>query len=108
MAENPTQFATTKMPGDDLGLVHASKKGNVTAFEQLVKRYDRRLLRVSLRVTRNREDSEDAVQEALLKAFPESGRIPRRFAVLNLVDPHHREPVPYEAAKTDQQRDFFG
>jgi RNA polymerase sigma-70 factor, ECF subfamily len=69
MAENPTQFAATKIPGDDLGLVHASKKGNVTAFEQLVKRYDRRLLRISFRVTRNREDSEDAVQEALLKAF---------------------------------------
>jgi RNA polymerase sigma-70 factor (ECF subfamily) len=34
-----------------------------------VKRYDRRLLGISQTVTRNREDSEDAVQEALLKAF---------------------------------------
>src|SRR5258708_1215272 len=38
-------------------------------FEQLVKRYDRRLLRISQTVTRNREGSQDAVQEALLKAF---------------------------------------
>src|SRR6201998_4495338 len=65
MNANPVQFAAS----NDLDLVHASKKGDVAAFEQLVKRYDRRLLRISQTVTRNREDSEDAVQEALLKAF---------------------------------------
>src|SRR6202161_336472 len=65
MSANSTQFAA----GTDLDLVHASKQGDVTAFEQLVKRYGRRLLRISQTVTRNREDSEDAVQEALLKAF---------------------------------------
>ena len=65
MNANSTQFAAS----NDLDLVHASKKGDVAAFEQLVKRYDRRLLRISQAVTRNREDSEDAVQEALWKAF---------------------------------------
>jgi len=53
----------------DLYLVHASKNGDVAAFEQLVKRYNSKLLRIAQRVTRNREDSQDAVQEALLKAF---------------------------------------
>ncbi|HWO32973.1 MAG TPA: sigma-70 family RNA polymerase sigma factor [Candidatus Acidoferrum sp.] len=65
MNANSAQFAAS----NDLDLVHASKKGDIAAFEQLVKRYDRRLLRISHTVTRNREDSEDAVQEALLKAF---------------------------------------
>ena len=65
MNANSAQFAAS----NDLDLVHASKNGNVAAFEQLVKRYDRRLLRISQTVTRNREDAEDAVQEALLKAF---------------------------------------
>jgi len=65
MNANSAQFAAS----NDLDLVHASKNGDVVAFEQLVKRYDRRLLRISQTVTRNREDSEDAVQEALLKAF---------------------------------------
>src|SRR5579871_3585472 len=65
MIANSAQFAAS----NDLDLVHASKQGDVTAFEQLVRRYDRRLLRISQTVTRNREDSEDAVQEALLKAF---------------------------------------
>src|ERR1700747_2007722 len=54
---------------NDLALLHPSKQGDLAAFEQLVKRYDRRLLRISQTVTHNREDSEDAVQEALLKAF---------------------------------------
>src|ERR1700756_213889 len=69
MNANSAQFAAS----NDLDLVHASKKGDVAAFEQLVKRYGRRLLRISQTVTRNREDSEDAVQEALLKAFQNLG-----------------------------------
>ncbi len=52
-----------------MDLVHASKNGDVAAFEQLVKRYDRKLLRIAQSVTHNREDSQDAVQEAFLKAY---------------------------------------
>jgi RNA polymerase sigma-70 factor, ECF subfamily len=69
MTANSTQFAVRAAASDDLELVHACKKGDVAAFEKLVKRYDRRLLRISQTVTRNREDAEDAVQEAFLKAF---------------------------------------
>ena len=61
------------MASDDLDLVHASKNGDVAAFEQLVKRYDRKLFRIAQHVTHNREDSEDAVQEAFLKAFQHLG-----------------------------------
>jgi RNA polymerase sigma-70 factor (ECF subfamily) len=39
------------------------------AFEELVKRYDCKLLRVACHITHNREDAEEAVQEAFLKAF---------------------------------------
>lgn len=52
-----------------MDLVHASKNGDVAAFEELVRRYDRKLLRIAQSVTNNREDSEDVVQEAFLKAF---------------------------------------
>src|ERR1700726_3713039 len=69
MAANSTQFEVRAVATDDLDLVHASKNGDVAAFEQLVKRYDRRLLRIAEHVTHNREDSQDAVQEAFLKAF---------------------------------------
>ena len=63
------EFAVTAAASDDLDLVHASKNGDVAAFEQLVKRYDRKLLRIAQSVTHNREDSQDAVQEAFLKAY---------------------------------------
>jgi RNA polymerase sigma-70 factor, ECF subfamily len=57
----------------DLELVHASRNGDVAAFEELVKRYDRKLLRIAQNVTHNREDSQDVVQEAFLKAFQHLG-----------------------------------
>jgi|HubBroStandDraft_4_1064222.scaffolds.fasta_scaffold119641_1 RNA polymerase sigma-70 factor (ECF subfamily) len=69
MDTNSAQFAVREVASDDLDLVHASKKGDAAAFEQLVKRHGRRLLRISQTVTRNKEDSEDAVQEAFLRAF---------------------------------------
>ena len=54
---------------EDVELVHAAKAGNLAAFDELVKRYDRQLFRVALHITRNREDAQDAVQEAFLKAY---------------------------------------
>src|SRR2546427_3694838 len=73
MCRNSAHLAVTEMASDDLALVHASKNGDVAAFEQLVKRYDRKLLRIAQHVTHNREDSQDAVQEAFLKAFQHLG-----------------------------------
>jgi RNA polymerase sigma-70 factor, ECF subfamily len=69
MATHTAQFAVKAVPRDDLDLVQASKGGDVAAFEQLVKRYDRKLFRIAQSVTHNREDSQDAVQEAFLKAY---------------------------------------
>src|ERR1700719_1567483 len=69
MAENFTHFEITEKASGDMDLVHASKNGDAAAFEQLVKRYDRKLLRIAQSVTHNREDSQDAVQEAFLKAY---------------------------------------
>src|SRR5580693_2047918 len=73
MTADSAPFAVRIVAGDDLDLVHASKNGDVTAFEELVKRYDRKLLRIAQSVTHNREDSQDAVQEAFLKAFQHLG-----------------------------------
>jgi RNA polymerase sigma-70 factor (ECF subfamily) len=63
------QFATVCTSDDHLVLVHASQSGDVAAFEELVKRYDRRLLRIAQHVTDNLEDAEEAVQEAFFKAY---------------------------------------
>ena len=60
--EDRTQFAKACAPDDDLALVHAILGGDVAAFEQLVKRYDSKLLRIARNVTHNSEDAEEAVQ----------------------------------------------
>jgi RNA polymerase sigma-70 factor (ECF subfamily) len=73
MTAAPAQFGARAETNADLTLVHASKNGDVAAFEQLVKRYDRKLFRIALSVTHNREDSQDAVQEAFLKAYQHLG-----------------------------------
>ena len=54
---------------DELALVQAAKQGDVGAFEQLVKRYDRNIFRIAQHITQNREDAEDVVQDAFLKAY---------------------------------------
>lgn len=50
-------------------LLQAARAGQSAPFGALCERYEERLLRVAHRITRNREDSEDAVQDALLRAF---------------------------------------
>jgi RNA polymerase sigma-70 factor (ECF subfamily) len=54
---------------DELKLVRAAKAGDIGAFEQLVKRYDRNVFRIANHITHSREDAEDVVQEAFLKAY---------------------------------------
>lgn len=50
-------------------LVLAAKSGQRAAFEALLERSAQRLLRTTFRITRNREDAEDAVQDTFLRAF---------------------------------------
>jgi RNA polymerase sigma-70 factor (ECF subfamily) len=67
------QFVESPVVRGDLDLVHATQGGDVSAFEELVARYDRKLFRIAEHITHNREDSQDAVQEAFLKAFQHVG-----------------------------------
>ena len=69
MIAGATLPAQTYMPDDDTALVQASRGGDVAAFEQLVKQYDAKLLRIAQKVTQNPEDAEEAVQEAFFKAY---------------------------------------
>jgi RNA polymerase sigma-70 factor (ECF subfamily) len=54
---------------DESALVAAAKAGDISAFETLVGRYERKIFRLTQNITQNREDAEDAMQEAFLKAF---------------------------------------
>src|SRR6185437_2255434 len=59
---------------EELQLVQAAKGGDVSAFEDLVKRYDRNVFRIAQHITHNREDAEDVVQDAFLKAYENLGQ----------------------------------
>lgn len=50
-------------------LIDACKSGELSAQQELYKRYVRAMLNTSFRILNNREDAEDAVQEAFIKAF---------------------------------------
>ncbi len=59
---------------EELVLVNAARGGDIGAFEQLVRRYDRNVFRIAQHITQNREDAEDVVQDAFLKAFQNLGQ----------------------------------
>jgi RNA polymerase sigma-70 factor, ECF subfamily len=54
---------------EDLTLVLDAQHGSMAAFEKLVERHERRMFRIAHNLLHHREDAEDAVQEAFLKAF---------------------------------------
>ena len=61
--------ASASGPLGEKQLVEAAKRGDHGAFDILCHKYSAQLVRSAFRVTRNAEDAEDAVQDALLSAF---------------------------------------
>jgi len=53
----------------DGALVAAARSGDHQAFEELVLRHKQKVFAVAQRITNNREDAEDVVQESFHKAF---------------------------------------
>jgi len=74
---NPLQPRTplpSQVVKDDEGaLVAAAKGGDITAFETLVGRYERKIFRLAQNITQNKEDAEDVMQEAFLKSYQHLG-----------------------------------
>jgi len=68
-------FRATDVGKDsDAALVAATKCGETLAFEKLVLRYKRRVFALAQRITNNREDAEDVVQDSFHKAFLHLGK----------------------------------
>jgi RNA polymerase sigma-70 factor (ECF subfamily) len=53
----------------DVALVNSARGGDVHAFETLVNKYDRQIFRIAQHITQNKEDAQDVVQDAFLKAY---------------------------------------
>ena len=50
-------------------LIAASREGDLSAFDELVRRYQSRIYATIYHMTSNREDADDLAQETFLKAF---------------------------------------
>jgi len=68
-AADPNRLPSSVVREDEHLLVAAAKKGNDASFEELVNRYEGKILRLTRNITGNREDAEDAMQDAFLKAY---------------------------------------
>jgi len=53
----------------DQALVEKTKSGDYQAFEALVNRYEGKVYRLSMRMLRNQQDAEDALQETFLQVY---------------------------------------
>ena len=54
---------------DDAILIREAQQGNTAAFEDLVRQYDRAVLRLAIHLTGSQEDGQDIFQEAFLRAY---------------------------------------
>jgi RNA polymerase sigma-70 factor (ECF subfamily) len=54
---------------DDVALVRQAQEGDLSAFDQLVRRYQDRIYGTVYHMTSNHEDANDLAQEAFIKAF---------------------------------------
>ncbi|HEU5410143.1 MAG TPA: sigma-70 family RNA polymerase sigma factor [Candidatus Acidoferrales bacterium] len=59
---------------DEQVLVRQAQAGNRPAFEELVRRYDRDVLRLAMNLVRGSEDARDLYQEVFLKAYKNLSR----------------------------------
>ena len=69
----PRPLPSQVVKDDEPLLVAAAKSGDIPAFETLVGRYEHKIFRLTQNITQNREDAEDAMQEAFLKAYEHLG-----------------------------------
>src|SRR6202011_3324326 len=54
---------------DDSVLIRQAQQGDPAAFEELVRQYDRAVLRLAIHLTGSPEDGQDIYQEAFLRAY---------------------------------------
>ena len=66
---NPHRLESKIAREDEHLLVAAAKKGDAAAFEELVSRYESKIFRLTMNITRNREDAEDALQDCFLSGL---------------------------------------
>ncbi len=68
-AQRPNRSTADVPASDESRLIGEAQGGSAAAFEEIVQRYDRRVLRIALRFVRSEEDARDIYQEVFLRVY---------------------------------------
>jgi RNA polymerase sigma-70 factor (ECF subfamily) len=71
--EAPAETTATVAPVDDRQLVRRAKEGDLSAFDELICRYQERVYATIYHMTSNHEDANDLTQETFVKAYKAIG-----------------------------------
>ena len=66
---------TSKETDPDIALIERYTSGDMTAFDELMIRYERQIYRLCYRFTSNTDDARDLAQEVFIKAFEHLARL---------------------------------
>ncbi len=67
--DEPVSASSTERTPDELAMVERARKGDLAAYDALVRRYQERIYATLYNMTSNHEDANDLAQEAFIKAF---------------------------------------
>src|SRR5256885_9638846 len=94
------------MDFDEHEVYRAAIHGDQDAFEMIIRTHSRALFAITYGILQNREEAEDAVQDALVKAWKSRWRVrdPKKFPVwLTMIARHRardvfrkRRPIPQD------------
>jgi RNA polymerase sigma factor (sigma-70 family) len=67
--QEPTETPTAATPAEEQEWVRRARRGDLSAYDELVRRYQERIYATIYHMTANHEDANDLAQEAFIKAF---------------------------------------
>ena len=65
----PEETVNPAPPEEDLALVERTQKGDIAAYDELVRRYQERVYATIYHMTANHEDANDLAQETFIKGY---------------------------------------
>ena len=95
------QAAAAKV-AEEHGLVRKAQTGDRLAFEELVRRYDRDVLRLALNLVQRPEEARDVYQESFLRVYQEPAQISFRVQLLYVALPDRYKCWPRSFAAPDE------
>jgi RNA polymerase sigma factor RpoE len=69
-SDEPSEAAPTKPPlTEEMALVERARRGDMSAYDDLIRRYQERIYATVYHMTSNHEDANDLAQESFIKAY---------------------------------------